>query len=125
MRRLARRTTRWTALRWVFDQRWRVNMSALDLLERAVLELVTSDAPVQGRLVLAYAQYLRHIKAGELPAELSAQLASINQRMGHQTDEPRAMPAEHVISKLSKAKAAELAADIFKLSCEVSQGLYH
>lgn len=100
-------------------------MTALDLLERAVLELVTGDATVQGRLVVSYARYLRHIKAGELPAELSAQLASINQRMGHQTDGLHAMPAEHVISKLSKAKAAKLAADIFKLNCEASQGLYH
>jgi hypothetical protein len=100
-------------------------MTALELLERAVLELVTGDAPVQGRLVVAYAKYLKHIKASELPAELSARLASINQRMGHKPELPGAMPAEYIIFKLSKAKAAKLATDIFKLSCEVSQGLYH
>jgi hypothetical protein len=96
-------------------------MNALQRLEGAVIELVAGTGDLHVRLESAFVKHLRHIRPGELPAELSNQLQSIIQRY-------RATEANTKASKphpLSEAQAKKLATDIFHLSCAVSQGLYH
>jgi len=91
-------------------------MNAMQRLEAAVLELITGSGDLQARLQSAFAKQLKHIRAGELPAELSSQLQSILHRYA-------SVAANH--PSLSRAQASKLASDVFQLSCAVSQGLYH
>jgi hypothetical protein len=95
-------------------------MNAMQRLEAAVLELITGGGDLQERLRSAFAKHLKHIRAGELPAELSSQLQSILHRYGSMdASGPANRPS------LNRAQAVKLASDIFQLSCAVSQGLYH
>ena len=96
-------------------------MNALQRLEGAVIELVAGSGDLHVRLESAFVKHLLHIRPGELPAELSSQLQSIIQRYrGTEANTDATKP-----QSLSEAQAKRLATDIFRLSCAVSQGLYH
>lgn len=96
-------------------------MNALQRLEEAVIALIVGDGELQDRLHSAFEEQLRHIRHGELPAELSGQLQSIMQRYASLSGNHQATKGKGP----SQSQASKLAIDIFQLSCAVSQGLYH
>ena len=96
-------------------------MNAIQRLEGAVIELVAGNGDLQNRLQSAFVKHLRHIRPRELPAELSSQLQSILLRYGTMGKDTQATK----LPGINETQAAKLATDIFRLSCAVSQGLYH
>lgn len=93
-------------------------MTTLEHLECAVGLLVSGHDALAVRLNLAYHQHLHRIGAGDIPAELSPRFKSILDRFG-----PGDIDVQ--LAALSPKAASKLALDIFKLSCALSQGLYH
>ncbi|WP_290645713.1 hypothetical protein [Aquabacterium sp.] len=93
-------------------------MTTLERLENAVRILASGHEALVVRLVTAYRQQLRHVRPGDMPAELVSQLNAIHARFGHGGIE------DHLQGMTPKA-ASRLALDIFELSCALSQGLYH
>ncbi len=90
-------------------------MNTIEQLEWAVFELATGSEGIHARLAKAYKHHLCFIVASELPAELAPQFKSILARLGDGSK----------IAKLGTIKARRIAMDIHRLSCELSQGLYH